>query len=299
MPVGLRHLGRSAIQPPASFAKLESPSETPSITPNAYAGPPRLARNAGRIAVAASWPQSENRLARPIPSTPRVSQCFEDEDGLALECSFMLVKELASSPLAEMRCWRRFDKRQGRAHDSMGPISAITGVKPDYWCGQVVEGWRSAQFDQQVVDTQLECAVFGTKAIARDSSFNRRHADENRVAPHPPGQPCFEMRLAAEFVDKVAIVIEHGAVGDHQRRTERGLKLRGDLRMQNPKLPAHGCFQVYRKRRLARDFGNQLHIVVGFLQQRAHFVHERRLANAMRADQCEFQIAAFLSAILF
>src|ERR1700678_1876487 len=74
MPVGLRSLGRSAIQPPANFAKLDSPSETPSITPSANAGAPRLARNAGRIAVAASWPQSENRLAMPMPSTPRVSQ---------------------------------------------------------------------------------------------------------------------------------------------------------------------------------------------------------------------------------
>ncbi len=35
MPVGLRSAGRSAIQPPANFAKLERPSETPSITPSA------------------------------------------------------------------------------------------------------------------------------------------------------------------------------------------------------------------------------------------------------------------------
>src|ERR1700722_15011858 len=76
MPVGLRHLGRSAIQPPASFAKLEKPSETPSITPSAKAGAPRLARNAGRIEVAASCPQSEKRLASPIPITPRVRQRF-------------------------------------------------------------------------------------------------------------------------------------------------------------------------------------------------------------------------------
>src|SRR5271154_3170344 len=84
IPVGLRSVGRSAIQPPASFAKLESPSETPSITPSANAGAPRLARNAGRIAVAASWPQSENKLARPMPQTPFVSQRFEfgaEEEG--------------------------------------------------------------------------------------------------------------------------------------------------------------------------------------------------------------------------
>src|SRR5580700_6861200 len=91
MPVGLRHLGRSAIQPPASFAKLERPSETPSITPSAKAGAPRLARNAGRIEVAASWPQSEKRLASPIPITPGVSQRFGKGDKGALEGSLMLV----------------------------------------------------------------------------------------------------------------------------------------------------------------------------------------------------------------
>src|SRR6202050_1900047 len=90
MPVGLRHAGRSAIQPPASFAKLERLSETPSITPSATAGAPRLARNAGRIAVAASCAQSEKRLARPMPRTPRVSQRFEGAREGAVEFSLML-----------------------------------------------------------------------------------------------------------------------------------------------------------------------------------------------------------------
>src|SRR5580704_9436443 len=89
MPVGLRHLGRSAIQPPASFAKLDRPSETPSITPSAKAGAPKLARNAGRIEVAASCPQSENKLAKPMPKTPRVSQRFGEDHTLALERSLM------------------------------------------------------------------------------------------------------------------------------------------------------------------------------------------------------------------
>src|SRR5271154_5372595 len=83
-PAGLRHCWLSAIHPPPNFAKLERPSETPSITPRANAGAPMLARNAGRIAVAASWPQSENKLARPMPQTPFVSQRFEfgaEEEG--------------------------------------------------------------------------------------------------------------------------------------------------------------------------------------------------------------------------
>src|SRR5262249_28050570 len=39
--------------------------------------------DAGRMAVAASWPQSEKRLARPMPRTPRVSQRFEGGDEFA------------------------------------------------------------------------------------------------------------------------------------------------------------------------------------------------------------------------
>src|SRR3984957_8137481 len=89
---GLRHAGRSAIQPPAIFAKLATPSETPSITPSATGGAPMLARKAGRIAVAVSCPQSENKLPRPSPRTPRVSQRLEvlgDEDESALRLSLM------------------------------------------------------------------------------------------------------------------------------------------------------------------------------------------------------------------
>src|SRR5271170_1598876 len=79
---GLRSLGRSAIHPPANFAKLAMPSETPSMIPSATGGAPMLAKNAGRIAVAVSCPQSENKLPRPSPSTPRVNQCFERDDEL-------------------------------------------------------------------------------------------------------------------------------------------------------------------------------------------------------------------------
>src|SRR5207237_6012400 len=66
-----------------SFAKLESPSATPSIAPS-HAGPaPIAARNAGRTAVAVSWLQSLNRLVRPTPSTVRLSQdCFSADSGM-------------------------------------------------------------------------------------------------------------------------------------------------------------------------------------------------------------------------
>src|ERR1700736_3356816 len=115
MPVGLRQAGRSAIHPPASFAKLERPSEIPSITPSAYAGAPRLARNAGRIEVAASCPHSENRLARPMPSTPRVNQRFEGCDGDAETAALIsLVPEMPHRPIFRLRT-----DRSGRQSSSI------------------------------------------------------------------------------------------------------------------------------------------------------------------------------------
>src|SRR5208282_1768808 len=90
------------MKPPASFAKLEKPSETPSMTPSATAGAPRLARNAGSIAVAASCPQSEKRLARPIPRTPRVSQRFGEEvvfaDSLMFDSRSLIVRDTLGQP---------------------------------------------------------------------------------------------------------------------------------------------------------------------------------------------------------
>src|SRR5580704_3904956 len=104
--MGLRNFGRSAIHPPANFAKLERPSETPSITPSANAGAPRLTRNAGRIALAASCPQSDNKLDKPMPSTPRVSQLFGvdiEAGGDAGEGTFMFRAPRVSAPRLRSR----------------------------------------------------------------------------------------------------------------------------------------------------------------------------------------------------
>ncbi len=46
---GLRKCGRSATHPPASFAKLETPSATPSMIPSAYAGAPSPATKSAAV----------------------------------------------------------------------------------------------------------------------------------------------------------------------------------------------------------------------------------------------------------
>src|ERR1700722_3450206 len=129
---GLRNGGRSAIHPPASFAKLAMPSETPSMTPSATGGAPMLARNAGNIAVAVSCPQSENRLPSPSPSTPRVSQRFEDldEDESALSRSLM-------STNSQCRCL--VDERRKRGNDALRPLVALLRLEPQNGLAQLVE----------------------------------------------------------------------------------------------------------------------------------------------------------------
>src|SRR5215467_6070416 len=82
-----------------SFAKLDSPSATPSIAPS-HAGPAPIAvRKAGKTAVAVSWLQSLNRLVRPTPSTVRLSQdCFSEPSRMRkqfTDVSLQLQKDAA------------------------------------------------------------------------------------------------------------------------------------------------------------------------------------------------------------
>src|SRR5208283_156380 len=59
----------SAKYPENSFTKLDAPSLSPSITPRAYTGAPRMIKNEGRSTVTVSYPRSPKKLARPAPRT--------------------------------------------------------------------------------------------------------------------------------------------------------------------------------------------------------------------------------------
>ena len=77
-----RRWGSSASAPPASLAKPETASLSPSTNPSAAAGAPRTTvMNDARSAVGISCPTSASRLATPIPVTPLVSHGREPSAG--------------------------------------------------------------------------------------------------------------------------------------------------------------------------------------------------------------------------
>ena len=88
--MGLRRPVRSESQPPASFTKLETASEIPSMAPSAAAESPKICMKPGSRAVANSCPASDNRLVRPMPTTFRLSQPAADGERLVSERSVKL-----------------------------------------------------------------------------------------------------------------------------------------------------------------------------------------------------------------
>ena len=75
----------------------------------------------------------------------------------------------------------------------------------------------SEEFVEQFVNATLKRDVFGTESIRLDVVRKKRNTSEKIVGLHPPGEPGFELWLAAEFVDEVAIIIEDGTITDDVR----------------------------------------------------------------------------------
>ena len=107
------------------------------------------------------------------------------------------------------------------------------------------------------------------------------------------------MRLPPKLVDQITVIIQNRAIGNHLRRAPPGVEFRCNLRMQNPQLSFDCRRRVHRKRRMPRHLGDQLHVVMGFFQQRAELVGQRGLANSVRADEREFQIRSEVKALRF
>ena len=166
---------------------------------------------------------------------------------------------------------------------------AIARFEPDYIFPDTGKWRNGKKFVEQIVNAALEDAIFGAESVGSDFIEGARNSDEHRVGFHPPFEPGFELRLAAEFVHEITIIIEDGAIADDVRRVARSIQFRGDLRVQNPELTFDRGGRVHRIRRLPRHFRDEFDVVVGFLQQRAGFVSQRGLADAVCADQCEFQ----------
>jgi hypothetical protein len=181
-----------------------------------------------------------------------------------------------------------FEQRRGGGENAVGPEAALAWFEPENWGAEIIERRGGEEFVEQIVNALLEGAIFGAKTVGRDFEGDRRHADEQRIGIHPPREPQFEMRLAAEFVDEVAVVVEDGAIADDVRGAAGGIEFRGDLGVKNPELAFERGGGIDGEWRLAGDFGDEFDVVRGFFQKRADFVGESGLADAVSADEREF-----------
>ena len=107
------------------------------------------------------------------------------------------------------------------------------------------------------------------------------------------------MRLAAEFVDEVAIVVEDGAIADDVGGAAGGVEFCGDLGVENPELAFESGGGVDGEGRLAGDFGDEFDVVGGFFQKRADFVGEGGFADSVSADEGEFQFVGGAMVTIF
>ena len=142
------------------------------------------------------------------------------------------------------------------------------------------------------MNTQLKRAVFGAETIGWNACLDGRNSNQKSIRIHPPGEPDFELWLAAELVHQVTVVIEDGAVTNDVGSTAGGIEFGGNLRMQNPELALKGCSGIDGEWRLASDLGDQLDIAVRFFQERADFVGQGCLADSVGTNECELQISA-------
>lgn len=149
------------------------------------------------------------------------------------------------------------------------------------------------------MDTLLEGAIFGAETVGGNLECDRRDADEKRVRVHPPGEPGLEVRLAAEFVDEVTVVVEDGAIADDVGGAAGCVEFGGDLRVENPELAFKGGGGVDGEGRLARDFGDEFDVVGGFFQERADFIGEGGFADSVSADKGEFHFVGGASMTIF
>ena len=107
------------------------------------------------------------------------------------------------------------------------------------------------------------------------------------------------MRLAAEFIDEVAVIVEDGAVANDVRGAAGGVELGGDLCMENPELAFESGGGVDGEGRLAGDFGDEFDVEGGFFQERADFVGESGFADSMSAYEGEFHFFCLRAGAFF
>jgi hypothetical protein len=103
--------------------------------------------------------------------------------------SWFVCRPSARRPFARARDGRWRKKWSRSVENALGPEAPFRGLEPYDRRAQIVEWRRGQQFNQQVMNTPLKRAILGSKSIRGDIRFDGRHANQNRVRIHPPGEP--------------------------------------------------------------------------------------------------------------
>lgn len=181
---------------------------------------------------------------------------------------------------------------RGGSKNQFGPNAAVTPVEPEDAFTEFLKRRFFQQLTDQVVNALLEFQIFRAETVRRNSVSKRRHCDQQRVGVHPPREPLFELRLAAELIREICVIIQRRAIADDMWRACGGFEFSGDLRVKNPQLAIERGAFVHRKRRTASHFGDEINVVISFFQERAHFKGESGLADTMSTNEREFQWAS-------
>ena len=149
------------------------------------------------------------------------------------------------------------------------------------------------------VDLPLEREIRVAHAVEARVSDDR-HLEERvvrrRPAPDEPLQDGFR-RNARECPSHVTEVVEDRAIAEDDVRLGFGLKLPGDLRMEDPGLSLEGRLPIDRQRTLARDLPDELDGQVPFLEGRRQVVAEGGFSHTVCADERDFHPGRRISAL--
>jgi len=126
--------------------------------------------------------------------------------------------------------WRK--KRRGGAENLSAQPRRSDGSSHITGARQILNGAEASNSMSRSWNALLKRAILRTKSVRGNIRCDGRHADQNRVGIHPPGEPGFQLWLAPKLIHQVTIIIEHGAVCNHMRRTSGRVQFRGNLRVQ-------------------------------------------------------------------
>src|SRR5512140_1016078 len=188
----------------------------------------------------------------------------------------------------------RFEAKKKRVEDERAPLVAARGIERE-----VRDPPRRERMPDGFVDFPLEREIRVAHAVETRVADDR-HLEERVVGRRPAPRQRFEDRFvgsAGESPSHVTEVVEDRAVAEDDIGLGLGLKLPGDLRVEDPGLRLERRLAVDRQRALPRDLPDELDAQVPFFQSRREVVTKRRLADPMGADERDFHPVRRISAV--